>query len=79
MTTKNNKFTTTELNSATKKAALELHVKIERSTKIIYFAFMNITYPGVLIPALSLTIVNYFVLDLGDESYYLASPILYVS
>ena len=66
----------TELNDpTTKAAALELHEKIERFTKLVHFAFIKITYPGVLIPALGLTGVNYFILDLGAESYYLASPI----
>lgn len=62
-------------NPAENAEALELYEKTERIRKFLYNAFVKITLPGVLMPALFSTIVNYFISDLGDESYLLASPI----
>lgn len=33
---------------------------------------------GTIAPALLLTVVNYFVYDLGDDSYFLPFPVMYV-
>lgn len=56
-------------------AAIELHEKIEGFTKLVDLAFTKITFAGILISAILLTLVNYFIFELGDESYFLASPI----
>lgn len=43
-----------------------------------YFIFTRLTFPIFVSSNLLLTAVNYFILDMGNESYFLPSPILYV-
>lgn len=54
----------------------KLNEKIERMSNLVYLLIIKLTVPGVIIPGLLITIVNYFVYDLGDDSYFL--PILVV-
>lgn len=42
-----------------------------------YVVFTRFTFPIFVTSNLLLTAVNYFILDMGDESYFLPSPILY--
>lgn len=43
-----------------------------------YFIFTRLTFPIFVLSNLLLTAANYFILDMGNESYFLPSPILYV-
>lgn len=56
----------------------ELNAKIERVSKFLYILLIRITPAGIMFPNLLITIGNYFILNLGDESYYLDWPLLYV-
>lgn len=56
-----------------------LNKKIELLSKIYYFFVVKLTMPGVLMPSFVLTIVNYFVYNLENDSYFLPMPIVYVS
>lgn len=58
-------------DTASKTMYIELNVKMERMTKLTYFLFVQLSVPGVMFPALFITSINYFVLDLGNESLFL--------
>lgn len=45
---------------------------------MIHFFLTKITVGGVVIPALIVTTINYFIYDLKDESYVLSCPAMYV-
>lgn len=53
----------------------EIAEKIERLSKLFSYA-MLITLGFLTPPALGLTIINYFIYDLQEESFYLLYPIL---
>lgn len=65
-------------DSALKVRRNGLNEKIERISKLIYFLVVKLTTLGVLLPALFITLINYFIYDLKDDSYYLSFPIAYV-
>lgn len=56
----------------------KLNEIIELVSEIYYFLLLKISIPGVILPPLFVTIVNYYVYDLGNESYFLPFPFLYV-
>lgn len=53
---------------------IEVNKQIEYMSNVVYLFVAKLTVPGLIIPALLLTLANYFIYDLGDDSYYL--PIL---
>lgn len=55
----------------------EIIEKIERLSKVFCYA-MLITLGFLMPPALLFTIINYFIYDLKNESFYLLYPIMYV-
>lgn len=55
----------------------ELNEQIEFVSKILPYLVKSVVAALALFP-LILTIVNYFVYDLGEDSYYLPCPIMYV-
>lgn len=57
----------------------ELNGKIEQMTELMYFAVVKLTPVGVMMPALIITIVNYYLYDLDDESFFLPLLVMYVS
>lgn len=65
-------------NSVSQAMYIELNKQIEQMSRLFHFIAMKISVPSTTIPALLLTLFNYFILDLGNESYYLASPMMYV-
>lgn len=68
-----------ELNDpATAATFIELQEKIERLCKLTIFSFIKVTAPMFSIPTLLATISNYFMLNMGEESFLLPSPISYV-
>lgn len=57
----------------------EMDAKIERMSKLFYTAYVTITPVVVVLPAILITLVNYYIYDLGDESFYLPFRTVYVS
>lgn len=57
----------------------EMSERIEKVSEIFYFVLVKMTVPGVLLPSCLITIYNYFILDLKDESFFLPFPIAYVT
>lgn len=58
---------------------MELNEKIERMSKLVYSIFVEASLVGLVIPPLLITLVNYFVYDLSEESYFLPTPVMYVT
>lgn len=56
----------------------EMSVKIERMSRFFNSVLTRLTTAGIMLPSLIITLVDYFIYDLGKESYYLSWPILYV-
>lgn len=54
----------------------QLNHNIERGSEIFHFICARITLACDVLPHLLLTIGNYFVYDLGDESYVLPFPLM---
>lgn len=50
--------------------------KMDRMAGLTYFILAKLTFPIFVTSNLLLTAVNYFILDLGEDSYFLPSPIL---
>lgn len=46
--------------------------------RIVYFFYLRIVLAFLTVPVFFVTIINYFILNLNDESFVLVSPILYV-
>lgn len=51
--------------------------QIENVTALARFALVNLTGPATIAPALLVTLVNYFVYGLGDDSFFLPCPVMY--
>lgn len=58
---------------------MELTEKIERMSKLVYTIFVEASLAGLITPPMLITLVNYFIYDLNDESYHLPTPVMYVS
>ena len=56
----------------------ELSEKIERMSQM-FIDLVKLTIPGLLIPAIFITLANYFVYDSGDDSFFLPFRAMYVS
>lgn len=54
-----------------------LNVKVESVSKILHVLFTLSAF-GVILSSLLTTFVNYFIFNLGDESYYLFCPLWFV-
>lgn len=57
---------------------IEMNEKVERISRLVYTIFVEASMAGLLIPPLLITLVNYFVYDLNEESYFLPTPVMYV-
>lgn len=64
-------------NSTSKAMYREMIEQIEKGTKLARFALVNLTGPGTILPALLVTLGNYFVYGLGDDSFFLPCPVMY--
>ena len=72
-------FFQTEFSDPIAKAKYsEMSAKIERISQFYYFFLVKFSIPCTLFPSLVITIINYYVYDLGDEAFFLPSPIVYV-
>lgn len=54
----------------------KLNKKIELASHIIHLCLVWVSTSGVVVPPLIITIVNYVIYGLGDESFYLAFPVM---
>lgn len=64
-------------NPHLKSSYAKLSDKIERVTKALYFLQINIFLPLNMLPPLLTTLVNYYILDMEDESFLLPFPTMY--
>ena len=62
-----------------KRTFIKLNENIEKMSKWLHFIVGKLSIAGLLLPTLLITIVKYFILDFGDESFFLPTPILYVN
>lgn len=53
-----------------------LNEKIEMMSKWIYIILSKASPAGMMLPSLLLSTINYFVLDLGEESFLLPCPMM---
>lgn len=53
--------------------------KIEKSTELLSEIMIKIVIPMGLLPPIISTIVNYCYFDLGNESFIMPCPMMYVS
>lgn len=56
----------------------ELNEKIEKMSKFFYIALLKVTPAALLGPIWTLTSVNYFIKNLGEDSFKLPFPVMYV-
>lgn len=66
-------YSTGSQKSASKRMYIELNEKIEKVSKLIYAAFVHWTLPGMMIPAFSMTVLNYFSSKPKESVYILPS------
>lgn len=57
----------------------ELSEKFEHLSKRMHHSLVKVSATGQMVGAFVLTLVNYFILDLGEDSFYLPFPILCVT
>lgn len=55
-----------------------LNDQIERWSNDLYFVVVKLTMTGIIVPIVFVSAINYFLYQLGDESYFLPFPIVYV-
>lgn len=55
-----------------------LNDQIERWSKVFYFVVVKLTMSGIILPIVFVTAINLFLYKLGDDSYFLPFPIVYV-
>lgn len=54
----------------------KLNEKIEQISELTHFGMIKLGAPLAMFPALPITVLNYFVYDLGDDSYFLPAPVV---
>lgn len=62
-------------DSNSKAKYIELIEKIERLSQLIHLGVIKLTVPSVVVPALLITLINFFVHNLGAESFFLPFPV----
>lgn len=55
----------------------DIHL-IEEVSKIVYFAIVGVTVPGLVIPKAILSYFNYYTTNLGGDAFDLSIPMWYV-
>lgn len=63
---------------ATAETFIELYEKIEKMCKTVILSLVKITAPLFIFPAILASISNYFLLNMGEESFEWNFPALYV-
>lgn len=56
----------------------ELNEKIERFTTLMHLFMVKFSIAGIVLPAVFVTFLNYYVYHLDDESFYLPTRVMYV-
>lgn len=68
-----------ELNDPTTRLLyLETNQRMDRMASWVYFIYFRLTLPIMVLSDSLVTLGNYFILNMGSESYFLFAPILYV-
>lgn len=65
-------------NPNSKRMYNALNARIERMSRVIYFILVKVSMIGIVLPALLITAINFWFLDLGDESFFVPSQVMYV-
>lgn len=65
-------------NACSKPIYAETIRSVEKMTEIVYFATVYLTIPAVMMPSCLITVYNYFILDLKEESFFLPLPQAFV-
>lgn len=66
------------INPVSNTVYVKLNATIEFLTGILHFLVTRLSLIGICLPALLITLVNYFVSDLGEESFNLPFVVVYV-
>lgn len=74
----NEKFQHTFLEIKNATTVTKTDEKIELISEVVQFIATKLTVAAVALPPLILTVFNYFLYDLKDESYVLPFPVMYV-
>lgn len=61
-------------NPASKKIHEETYENIDKCTRYLYYFCVKITVPGVMIPQMITSYLNYFTTDMGKEAFKLPYP-----
>lgn len=61
-------------DEATTELYVNAHQQSEKWNKIVYFMFMKIFAPSILVPLLIHVFYDYFTTDLGNDAFQLPSP-----
>lgn len=54
------------------------YCELELFSEIYYIGVVKLSMSGVVLPAFVLSSINYFVYGMGDDSFFLSYPIMYV-
>lgn len=65
-------------NANLKASYAKLSDKIEQITKLLYFVQIQISVPLNMLPPLLITLGNYYILDMQNESFVMPFPTMYV-
>lgn len=57
---------------------MKLNRKIEKISAVYHFLLAKLTYFIFIMPDLCMTTINYYILNLNDESFHLATPMMWV-
>lgn len=71
-------FTEMDSDPVSKFKYSDLNKKIELFSEIYYISVVKLSMSGVVLPAFFLTSINYFIYDMGDDSFFLSYPIVCV-
>ena len=73
---KNFFFTAEAHDEASKVIHYDLYEKMELMSKIIFYALPALIVNALMLSLFGLTLINYYIYDLGDESYYSPFPLM---
>lgn len=55
-----------------------LKQKIELFSEIYYIGVVKLSMSGVVLPSVVSSFINYFIYNMGEDSFFLSYPIVYV-
>lgn len=74
-----NRFLGIQFDKTTEITYNQLNKQIERMSRLIKILVLKLSGSSVMVLPLMLTLVNYFVFNLGSKSFFLPFPIMYVN